>query len=309
MPDIGSVHIDRALTSLSQAVQNEGFVCDLIFPPLPVMKDSDKFFKYDKSNLRVDTTDWAPKTQVKETNWDVTTDNYSVERHGLGELMEDDEVDNADEPLSIASDTTETITEKLLIRREKKLATLLTTTGTFDSDARPALAAAQRWDNYASSSSDPNIDIQTGRKTIFQKLFRKANTLILPYIVYETVREHPKVMERVKYVSEAIVDTGVLARLWNVDRVIIAGSGENTAKEGQADALAQIWGKNAWLGYVEPRPRRKRPSWGYCFQSQKMLVERWRDNPRKGEMLRVSYKEIHKVVTSGAGYWIQTAIN
>lgn len=309
MPDISSVHIDQALTSLSRGVTNEGFVADMIFPPVPVKKDSDLFFVYDKSNLRVDATDWAPKTQAKEVNWSVTTDSYKTERHALAELMEDDEVENADAPLDIPTDTTEALTEKLLIRREKKLATIMTTTGSFDSDARPALAAAQRWNNYASSSSDPNVDVQTGRKTIFQKIFRKANTLILPYLVYETVREHPKVMERIKYVQRAIIDTDVLAALWNVERVIVAGSGENTAKEGQTDVLAQIWGKNAWLGYVEPRPRKKRPSWGYCFQSQKSLAERWRDNPRKGEMLRISYKEIHKVVTASAGYWIQTIID
>lgn len=309
MPDIGSVHIDQALTNLSQAVMNEGFAADKIFPVLPVKKDSDKYFVYDKANLRVEKTDWAPKTQVKEVNWDVSTDNYKTERHGLGELVEDDEVDNADTPLSPMMDTTEVVTEKLLLRREKKLATLLTTTGTFDSDARPAIGAAGRWDNYGSSTSDPNIDIQTGRKTIFGKLFRKPNTLVLPYLVYETVREHPKVLERVKYVSEAVVDAGILARLWNVENVVIAGTGENTAIEGQADVLAQIWGKNAWLGYVEPRPGRRRMSWGYAFRSQNMLAERWRDNPRKGEMLRISYKEIHKVVTSGAGYWMQTVIN
>lgn len=309
MPDVGSIHIDQALTNLSQAVTNEGFVADLIFPAAPVVKDSDKFFKYDKSNLRADQTAWAPKTNVKEVNWDVSTDSYKVERHGLGELIEDDEKQNADQPLDVESDTVEMLTEKMLIVREKKLATILTTSGNFDSDARPALGAAARWNNYGSSSSDPNIDFQTARKTIYKKTFMRPNTILLPYEVYETVREHPKVIERIKYVKEAIVDEAVLAALWGVKRVIVAGAGENTAKEGAADSLAYIWGKNAWVGFVESRPRLKRPSWGYALRSQKNLVERWRDNPRKGEMFRVSYKEIHKIVTQSAGYWMQTVID
>lgn len=309
MPDIGSIHIDVALTNLSQATTNEGFVADLIFPPAKVTKDSDKFFKYDKANLRADQTAWAPKTYVKEVNWDVSTDSYATERHGLAELIEDDEKQNADSPLDIERDTVELLTEKMLIVREKKLATLLTTAGSFDADARPALGAADRWDNYTSSSSDPNEDIQLARKTIYKKTFMRPNVVILPYEVFESVREHPKIHERIKYVSEAIITEQILARLWNVERVIIAGAGENTAKEGAADSLSYIWGKNAWVGFVESRPRLKRPSWGYAMRSQANLVERWRDNPRKGEMFRVSYKEIHKIVTASAGYWIQTVIS
>lgn len=309
MPDIASIHIDQALTNLSRAVKNEGFAADLIFPPAPVAKDSDVYFRYDLSNLRIDNTYWGPKTNVKEVNWNVDTDGYKTLRHGLGELIEDDELQNQDAPLDVASDTTEILTEKMLLRREQLLATILTTSGNFDADARPALGAAARWNNYSSVSSDPNQDIQLARKTIYKKTFMKPNVVVLPYEVYETVREHPKIFERIKYVTEAIVDTAVLAKLWNVDRVVVAGSGQNTANEGQADALSYIWGKNVWVGFVEPTPRLRRPSWGYAIRSQNMLVERWRDNPRKGEMIRVSYKEIHKIVTPGAGYWIQTVID
>lgn len=309
MPDIGSIHIDQAMTNLSRAVKNEGFVADMIFPMAKVKKDSDVFFRYDQSNLRVENTRWSPKTKVKEINWDVTTDSYKTLRNGLGELIEDDEVENADSPLDIASDTTEIVTEKLLIGREKALATILTTSGNFDSDARPALGASARWNNYASTASDPNVDVQTARKVVYKKTFMRPNTIVLPYEVYESAREHPKVLERIKYVSEAIVTPAVLARLWDVQRVVIAGTGENTANEGQTDSLSYIWGKNAWMGFVEPTPRLRRPSWGYRIASQDMLVERWRDNERKGEMLRVSHKEIHKIVTPSAGYWIQTIID
>lgn len=308
MPNPSSVHIDVALTNVSQAVKNSELVADKIFPVLPVKKDSDKFFVYDKSNLRIENTLWAPKTEAKEINWDVSTDTYRVERHALSDLIEDDEKQNADAPINIEMDTVEILAEKLLLRREKSLATLLTTSGTFDSDARPTIAAAGQWNNYSSATSDPTLDVLTGRKTIYNKIFMRANTIVLPYNVYETVREHPKILEKIKYVSEAIVTESILARLWGVSQVIVAGAGENTALEGAADVLAQMWGKNAWMGFVEPRPRLKRPSWGYHFQSQRMLTERWRDDPRKGEVYRDSFKEIAKVVTKAAGYWLQTVI-
>jgi hypothetical protein len=304
MPLIAEIHLDAVLTNISQAFKNESLVATSIFPVAPVKKDSDVYYKYDKSNLRPDDTRWAPKTRAREVNWSVTRDGYKTERHALQELIEDDEKENCDSPLDVQTDTTEILTEKLLIRRELNLANMLTSTGNYDSDAHPTLAVASQWDNYASAVSDPNADIATIRRTVFKKTFMHVNTIVLPYAVYEVVREHPKVLERIKYTQRAIITPDILADLWDIENVIVAGSGQNTANEGQVDSLSYIWGNNVLAGYVEKSPRLKRPSWGYHIQSQPLMVERFRDDERKGEVVRPSFKEIPKIVTQAAGYLI-----
>lgn len=308
MPLISEIHLDAVLTNISQAFKNESLVATSIWPVTPVKKDSDVYYKYDKSNLRADDTKWAPKTRAKEVNWSVSREGYKTERHALQELIEDDEKENCDSPLDVQTDTTEILTEKMLIRREKNLAAILTSTSNYDSDARPTLVLATQWDNYTSSDSDPNKDVATARKTIFGKTFMHVNTVVLPYTVYEAVREHPKVLERIKYTQRAIITPDILADLWDIKNVIVAGSGENTANEGATDALSYIWGKTVLFGYVESSPRLKRPSWGYHIQSQPLMTERFRDDERKGEVVRVSFKEIPKMVTQAAGYMIQAAI-
>jgi hypothetical protein len=308
MPLVTEVHLDAVLTEFSVAFKNSSLVADQIWPIVKVAKDSDVYYEYDKSNLRPDETKWAPKTNAKEVNWSASRTSYVTERHGLAELIEDDEVQNADSPISVMADSTEIMTEKMLIRREKRLATILTTSGNFDADARPTLGAADQWSNYGSTDSDPNEDIATARKVVYKKTFMRPNIVVLPYEVYETVREHPRVIDRVKYVDRAIITAEILASLWDVEQVIIAGAGENTAVEGAADSLSYVWGKNAWVGFRAPSPKLKMPSWGYHICSQNLQVDRWRDDPRKGEMVRVSFKEVPKKVAQGAGYWIQAAI-
>ena len=308
MPLINEIHLDAVLTNISRAVTNSELVATKVWPVVPVKKDSDVYYRYDQSNLRPDLTEWAPKTKAKEINWSVTRDPYKVERHALQELVEDDEKQNQDSPIDVMADAAMIIAEKLMIRREKRLATTLQTLANYDADAQPALALADQWDNFTSSDSDPNQDVANARTIIFKKTFRKPNLMVLPREIYERVREHPKVIERIKYTQVGVLTPQLLSTLWDIDEVVIAGGGENTANEGQADVLSYIWGKNVYIGYVTPRAGLKQPSWGYHLQSQAMQTERWRDDERKGDVVRTSYKDTPELVTKSAGYIIQTAI-
>ena len=47
-PTARQSHIDRALTNVAIAYSNAAFVWPEIFPRVPVQKQSDKFFKFDK---------------------------------------------------------------------------------------------------------------------------------------------------------------------------------------------------------------------------------------------------------------------
>lgn len=308
MPLVSNIHVDQPLTMISRAVKNAELVADKIWPVVPVKKDSDLYFRYDQANLRLDDTNWASKSEANEVDWEATEDSYKVERHALQDLVEDDEKLNADSPIDPYADSVEITTEKMKLRREKRLVTALTTLANYDAGAQPILAAADQWDNYTSANSDPNQDIATARTVIFGKIFKKPNVCVLPYSVYEQAREHPKILERIKYVNEAILTPQILARLWDIDEVIVAGAGENTADEGLPDSIAFMWGKNVYLGFRAPRPKLKMPSWGYHIQSQPFLVERWRKEELKGDAVRVSYKDVPKLVTKSAGYIIQSAI-
>jgi hypothetical protein len=309
MPLVKNIHIDQALTNISRKVKNTSLIADQIWPIVPVKKDSDEYFVYDSANLRAVDTKWARKTKANEIDWEASTEPYKTERMALSQLITDDERQNADTPISVETDTTENLTELMLIDREKKLQTILSTLANFDAGAQPALAAADRWDNFTSASSDPNQDVATARSVIYGKIFRRPNVMVLPYEVYEKVREHPKVQERIKYTQTAIVTADLLAKLWDLEKVLIAGGGENTGAEGAADNLAYIWPKRVWLGWVSPRPALRMPSWGYHLQSKKNKTERWRDDEREGDMFRVSWKETPKLVTQSAGYTIQTVIS
>lgn len=310
MPLVKDIHLDAVLTNISLAVSNDqALIAPQVWPVVPVKKDSDVYYVYDKSNMRVDETRWAPKTTAKEINWNVTPEGYKTERHALQELVEDDEKQNQDTPIDVMADSAQIIAEKLMIRREKRLAAVLDDAGSYEAGADVSIVLANRWDNYTSATSDPSADVAAARAKINAMTGKSPNVMVLPRQVYEKVREHPKVMERIKYTQVGVITPQLLQTLWDIEKVIVAGGIENTAIEGQADSLAYIWGKQVYFGVVAARPGLRQISWGYHIQSQAMQTDRWRDEERKGDVIRTSYKDVPKLVTKAAGYIARTVIS
>ena len=72
MPNPGrnSTHIDRALTNISVAYMQSAdtFIADKVFPMIPVQKQSDTYFEYDKESFfRDDARERAKGTESAGT--------------------------------------------------------------------------------------------------------------------------------------------------------------------------------------------------------------------------------------------------
>jgi hypothetical protein len=104
----------------------------------------------------------------------------------------------------------------------------------------------------------------------------------------------------------------MVASLFEVDRVIVAGAGYNTSKEGQTDTMSYIWGKNGILAYIAPRIQPKLMTLGLTYTWQQMQTERMRgtdEEDRKGTYIRVGnhyYDE--NLVSASAGYLIKNIV-
>jgi hypothetical protein len=155
---------------------------------------------------------------------------------------------------------------------------------------------------------------------VHAKLFLEPNYCIIPYLVMSTLEDHPDFIERIKYSERGIVTPDIIAAVIGIQNVIVPGVGYNsTANPGQAASLTYLWGKNVIFAYVPERPGLKIPAFGYEFtwgygSAMPQVVERWRENQRKSDVIRVSRRYDLKLValnSSGqsiAGYMIANAI-
>jgi len=299
------VMIDPVLSNVSKKYTNQEFIADRIMPVVPTAKQTGKYYIYDKSNLRRDVTLRAPGSGANETSFGLSTEDFITKDHALKDFIPDEVQEQADAPLNPLIDATENLTEKLLIDREKELAETMEDTSTLTENT--TLSGTDQWSDY--SNSDPIGDIRDGIENVHSKTFKRPNTVVLGQETYNKLIDHPQIVERIKYSQLGIVTTELLARVFGVNEVLIGSAGENTAKEGQSDSLGYIWGKHAWVFYKAPGMGLKQLTFGWTFAYKTRIVERWRDEDRKGTYVRTGNDNYtQKVVCAEAAYLIKDAV-
>jgi hypothetical protein len=307
MPEVSQVHIDTALTHVSVAYRNTDYIADEIAPPVAVRKQSDKYFVYDPERefLRATPDARSPGAEANEVDFSLSTDNYFCEDHALEAAIPDEERDNADPPLQPDIDRTELLTDKIALNREIAIAELLSTSAGINS---MTIDPAQWW---TLPDSDPLAHIAEARRAVFGSAQRRPNTAILPFAVFDALRNHPKVVERIKYTTAGVVSAELLAQVIDVDRVLVPRSFKNVAQRGRNPLCVPVWGNSAWLLHVAPRPALKQVTAAITFvwaavggSLQGWLVERWREDRRKADMIRVQRYYDHKLVAPAAVYRI-----
>jgi hypothetical protein len=301
--------VDQILSNLSIAYKNSAYVADEIFPALPVKFQSGKHFEYDRGRFRVTDSLRGAGARSKEVTHNITVgDPYFCEDHALKEFVADEDVDNAVPPADPFVDTTENVTERHFIAKEKELADMLTSTGVLTQNT--TLSGTSQWSDF--SNSNPITVVKDAKQTIHAAVHVDPNTMILGKPVVDKLMDHPAIVERIKYSQLGVTTNDLLARIFGIERVIVAAAGYNTTKEGQADSMSYIWGKDAVLAYISPRVAPKTITLGLTYQWKQRQVERLRgtdEEDRKGTFVRVgNHYYDQKMVSTLCGLIIKNAV-
>lgn len=316
-PTPRDVHIDAALTNVSIAyIQSAAaYVADRVFPNLPVEKQTDKYFTYNRGDwFRDEAAVRPPASESAGSGYRLSTDSYACDIIAFHKDVPQEVEANQDPAIDSGRDAAEYVTQVLLINRENAFASTYFTTSVWTTDKTGGTHFA-RWDDDA--NSDPLADIVAGKTTILTSTGFLPNTLLLGYPVYEALKKHPLVVERYKYTSAESITAAMLARLFEVDRVLVAAAIKNTGKEGATDAMSLILGKHALLCYSNPRPSLLTPSAGYTFTWRNMttangLGVRTNRIPvplRKADRIEGEMAYDLKKVAADLGYFFNTAVS
>lgn len=312
MPDIANVHHDIALTNVSISYRNGAYISQLLSPEVSVRKQSNKYFIYDsaRDRLRSDSDSRAPGTEANEVGFDLSSDAYFASDHALESVIPDEERDNADAPLQTETDRVEFLTDKILLNQEIALATKLRDTNNIPSTTLST--ATTRWDD---DSVDPAEVIETARTSVVSGTQQMPNTLVLPFDVYQKVRNNPQIISRVAYSRLGVFGPSELAQLFDVERILVPRAVQNTAAQGQPAVLAPVWGKDALLMYVPTRVGLKTLSpsltfvWSQGGGINGTSVQTWREENRKSTMVRVQKYYDIKLVAPEAAFLIKNAVS
>jgi hypothetical protein len=321
-PNVNSVHVDAILTNISVAYlqKAENFIADKVFPVVPVDKKSDKYFVYTKNDwFRDEAQRRADGTESAGSGYNLTTGTYSADVFAFHKDVGDQTVANADAPLNPLREATEFVTNRMLLRKELQFVNDFFTTGVWGSDVdgvagTPGSGETKQWSDY--TSSDPINDIEEAKSDVLSTTGLEPNTLVLGYEVFRQLKNHPDLVDRIKYTSSQTITEDMLARMFDIDRVLVAKAVRATNKEGVADAYGFAYGKAALLAHVAPSPGLLTPSAGYTFSwtgvsggiGSTIGVSSFRMESLKAERVEAEMAFDNKVISSDLGYFWNTIV-
>ena len=312
MPPLSQVHIDTALTNVAILYKNDVYIADDALPILPVGKRSDVFFRFKKEAALTGTlldgqgrplSYRAPGTDASESDYEMDKDSYICEEYAKRLLVDDAQIQAADQPLTPEITATEIKTEELKIDNEVMAAQLMCTRANYPSTNKAALstgATGTSWAQYASPNSNPLGNIQSARLQIIRSIAKAANTLLAGSDTILTLLDHPVIQNLVKYThSDALTMSGMPKTVRGLD-VLEGPAQRNTLSPGQGYSGQYVWDADdgsamALVYYRNPSPALMGVSFGYTFEAPDQTtntrgysVRKWREEKRKGVMVEVS---------------------
>ena len=249
MPKMQNALVDRALTNISVSYLQDAsaFIADKVFPIVPVKRQSDIFYVYNKGDFMRDEAQLrGAATESAGGDYGVeASDPYYCRKHAFHKDVTPEERVNYDEPLDADKDATDFVTQKMLIRREMQWATKFFKTGIWGREVTGSDAAGEnqaiKWDM---PTSNPIKDITDAAVKMAAETGYKPNTLVLSPYAFNALKNHEDILDRIKYTQKGIVTADLLATLFEVEHVYVAWSVVNSAAQGADAAIDFIMGKS-----------------------------------------------------------------
>ena len=277
----GAFRPHTALTNMALAYyQNPAnYFAKSLFPVCPVDLSSDNYYIFDKDDLLRDS--WQRKPAYGKVAPAVVsehTDTYNCKVDQM--IMGIDQIRQTDLQRRQGPATrdprvqrTKTIAEQANIHQDVQFADSFFKSGVWSNEYTgidSTSVSRKQFIKFSNDNSDP-VKFFDEKATEMQEMTgRRPNRIGLGANVFTTLKNHPGILERVKYggstVNPASVTLNVLSQLFSMERVVVMQSIMNKAAMGASADMGFIGDPNAiLLCYATNNPSIDEPSAGYIF--------------------------------------------
>lgn len=301
--------IDPVLTSIAQGYKNAEFVGGALFPTVPVPQRGGKITQFGKEDFMLYNTGRSPGQNTKRVSFGHQGQPYVLESHSLeGQLpIETMQEANAVPGIDMSKNTINATQNIIALRLEKQQADTARNAAAYGASNKVTLSGTSQWSDY-SGTSDPVAVIEAGKEAVRKKIGKRANTAVIGAVVFAALKQHPKVVDRMKYTGRDVATPELLAALFGLDKVYI---GDAVYADDQGN-FTDVWGKDVVLAYTETGTLQEKgkPSYGYTYQLEGYAIveEPYYDRNTKSWMFPVTDEVAPVIAGADAGYLIVNAV-
>lgn len=272
-------HTALSNMALSYYQNDSKYFARTIFPICPVTLSSDNYYIFDKEDLLRD--NWHRKPAYGKVDPAVLsehTETYACDVDQM--IMGIDQIRQTDLTRRMGPTTrdpkmqrTRAVASQANIHQDRIFAENFFKTGVWKNEFTGIDSTnpnSQQFIKFSNANSDPVAFVEQKATEMEESTGRRPNRIALGVNVYNALKKHPGILERVKYsgstANPAMVNTNVLSQLFEMDRVSVQRSIMNKADLGEAAKMEYIGDPNAFLlAYATDSPAVDEPSAGYIF--------------------------------------------
>lgn len=301
--------IDPILSEVAQGYQNSEMVGTALFPIVPVAQRGGKIISFGKEDFALYNTQRAPGSGTRRIQFGYTSGSYSLEQHSLEAVAPWEHQQDASTvaKIQLANMAVRKTQNIIALRLEKAQADLATTAASYAAANKTTLSGTSQWSDY-SGTSNPAKDIETAKDAIRAQIGKRGNTVVLGAAVWKALRNHPTVVDRLKYTGRDSATPDLLASLFGVDRVLVGDAIYSDA----SGTFQDVWGKFVVVAYTRVGSVQDlgEPSYGYTYRldGAPYVEQGYEDRNAKSDIYPVT-DEVSPVLTAAiSGYLISAAV-
>jgi hypothetical protein len=305
----GSLRIKSALSNVAVQYKNENYIAADVMGEIPVNKDAGYYWIY-ANDFRIEETKRGNKALANMATWAASTSTYTVQKHALKDALSEEDRMNSDLPGSLDVDTTEYLTDKIMLRYEYEVHKLLFTTTSFSNNT--TLTSATSW-RYNTTTSAPIQNVLSATSVIQKFSGKRPNMAVMGWDVFAALKENANIYGRIQYVERAMVTKDLLAALFDLNAVHVGAAAYMNAGEGLETTTSQsyIWGADCLIAYMDGVPGIKKQSAAVTFRVNEFgkpyRVKKWFSQDYDCDFIEVETKFGPRAVATSCAYLFKTA--
>lgn len=295
------------------AADQAGYIGTKVFPVIDVQSQAGVFGKIPIEQLLQNSdTKRAPGSGYSRGNFTFETASFACQEHGHEEVVDDREAKMYAEYFDAEVISTARAYNAVLRNAEARIAAAVFNTSVWTGGSLTT-GITNEWDDF--TNAVPITDVEEAVQKIYDNSGLWANALVINKKVFRNLRQCDQVRDRISSngagSSELAGEITVqqLAQAFDLDYILVAGGTQNTAKEGQAASLSPVWsGEYAMVCKIATTADMREPCIGRTFHWSEDgstvggTVETYRDEARRGEVVRVRHDVDELVLYPQAGH-------
>jgi hypothetical protein len=237
---VSDVHTAAALPNYAAGYRIADGVADIASPAILVPKQSDVYYTWDSGAdfKRKLPNGAAPGSGVAEVNPTLTPATYTTIEYAMGGFLPTEVQSNADVPLKPFQKLTQVVVDALRLEREYRVATLLETSGSWNSGVVTTIAAGAQWNGGATSDPIANLHHQ------IEQSYLPVTGIVWSELVEHDFLRNPAVQKyfTFKDMIDGLPSPQKLSSTLRLPPIYTA-----TMKYFTAGALSYVWGNHVVL--------------------------------------------------------------